>query len=205
MKINTLFGNVLSRLHIGESSKEIYLKKFQTVIKEVSKSEMFIALAHIKVSILDWYSDSDLTMKMFAERQNSFVSVYQEMESLYQNPSNENSTKHHRYFICSVQSIPVGIMVFVPAFGSGADRIGFILTHPATHGCGSLLIEKAVELSNNEEIWTNAKPHAVRFYQNLGFEMSGFSDFETTSMRLIPSESPVWKFTDNQYRLKERF
>ncbi len=207
MRSKKLFNNLLSRFHLGESSKEIYIRKFQTAINEVSKDDMFIALAHIKINVLDWYSEFDFTDNTYAQRQNSFVSVYQGIENIYQDISQENSTIHHRYFICSVQRVPVGIMTFVPGsssfFNGSADTIGFMLTHPGSHGCGSLLIEKAVELSKGEEIWAKVKPYALPFYQNLGFEQYGFPDTDTTSMRLIPSESEKWIIIGNHYRLRK--
>ncbi|MBE8596409.1 GNAT family N-acetyltransferase [Xenorhabdus sp. BG5] len=207
MKTRELFHNIFSKIHIRQSPKERYFRLFQAMIKEVSKEEMFIALAQIKGNICDWYSTLNTLPHPDAERYNTFITVSHEIENIYQDPHQINTTKYHRYFICLVQGIPVGMMTFVtgsPSFyNESTDKIGFMLTHPGSHGCGSLLIEKAVELSNDGEIWVSAKPYAVPFYQNLGFEQYGFPDADTTSMRLIPSESEKWAVAGNHYHLRK--
>ncbi|WP_099116761.1 GNAT family N-acetyltransferase [Xenorhabdus ishibashii] len=207
MKTRELFHNIFSRIHIRESPKERYSRLFQTIIKEVNQNEMFLALAQIKGNICDWYSTLNSSSYQDIERYNTFISVSHEIENIYQDPHQINSVKHHRYFICQVKGIPIGVMTFVTGgssfYNEGTDKIGFMLTHPGNHGCGSLLVEKAVELSKDEEILVSAKPNAVPFYQNLGFEQYGFPDVDTISMRLIPSESEKWIFVGNYYRLRK--
>ncbi|WP_340609444.1 GNAT family N-acetyltransferase [Xenorhabdus bharatensis] len=206
MKIRTLFNNTLSRFNLIESSKEKYLRRFKTVIKKVSKQEMFTALGYMKANTFDWYQEYNSTEypEQHSQRQHSFMSVYKEIEKIYQDTSKENLTRHHLYFVCSVQNIPIGIMIFSPAsVDQGADTIGYLLTHPGNHGCGSLLVEKAVELSSEGEIWVKAKPYSIPFYKNLGFEQYGFNDFELTSMRLVFSDSEKWVYINNKFRLKK--
>ncbi|CDG18692.1 GNAT family N-acetyltransferase [Xenorhabdus doucetiae] len=206
-----LFHNIFSKIHIRESPKERYFRLFQTMIKEVSRSEMFTSLAQLKGNTCDWYSTLNLFSGSDMERYNTFITVSREMGVVYQDASQTNATTHHRYFICLVQNVPIGIMTFVTggsAFNNeSTDKIGFMLTHPGNQGCGSLLVEKAVELScslgNGGELLVEAKPHSVPFYKKLGFEPDGFSGSETTQMRLVPDErGEDWVVAGNTYRLR---
>ncbi|BET97901.1 hypothetical protein [Xenorhabdus taiwanensis] len=169
MKPRELFHNIFSKIHIRESPKERYSRLFPTIIKEVNKDEMFLALDQIKGNTCDWYSTLNSSSYPEIERYNTFISISHEIENIYQDTHQINSLKHHRYFICRVQDIPIGVMTFVTGgssfYNEAADKIGFMLTHPGSHGYGSLLVEKAVELSKDEEIWVSTKPSAVPFYQ----------------------------------------
>ncbi|PHM74366.1 GNAT family N-acetyltransferase [Xenorhabdus kozodoii] len=209
MKTRELFHNIFSKIRIRESPKERYTKLFQTIIKEVSQDEMFIALAQIKGNTYDWYATLNSPAYPDTERYNTFITVSHEIEQIYQDPQQINATNCHRYFICLVQNIPIGVMTFVPGgsryCNESNDKIGFMLTHPGSQGCGSLLVEKAVEIScslgNGGELLVSAKHYAVPFYKNLGFEVHGISDFATTSMIVYPSERNEWVFIGNTYRL----
>ncbi|MBI6550003.1 GNAT family N-acetyltransferase [Xenorhabdus lircayensis] len=206
-----IFNNLFSKIHIRESPKERYHRLFQTVIKEVSKDEMFIALARIKGNTCDWYSTLNPPSHPDIERHNTFIAVSHEIEEIYQDIHQINTIKFHRYFICLVQGTPIGVMTFVTGstsfYNEGVDKIGFMLTHPGSQGGGSLFVEKAVELScnlgNGGELQVSAKPYAVSFYKSLGFEPYGFPDFETTSMVLNPSERNEWSAIGNIYRLRK--
>ncbi|WP_339353445.1 GNAT family N-acetyltransferase [Xenorhabdus sp. Sc-CR9] len=211
MKTRELFQNIFSKIHIRESPKERYFRLFQTIIKEVSKDEMFIALAQIKGNTCDWCSTLNPPSYSDIERYKTFIAVSHEIEKVYQDPQQINTTKYHRYFIGLVQNIPIGVMTFVTGgsafYNESTDKIGFMLTHPGNQGCGSLFVEKAVELScslgNGGELMVEAKPYSIPFYERLGFEPYGFGHFETTQMKLYPSESNEWVVVGNTYRLRK--
>ncbi|MDR0219382.1 MAG: GNAT family N-acetyltransferase [Enterobacteriaceae bacterium] len=207
MKMPGLFQNILSRIQKRESPKERYIRLFETTIREVNQAEMFIALMKIKINTSDWYSTLNSSISSDIARHGTFNAVSHEIENIYQNPKEINATKYHRYFICLSQNTPVGIMTFVPGgssfFNESSSKIGFMLTHPGSHGCGSLLVEKAVELLTEDELLVSAKPYSVPFYKNLGFEQYGINSANTTSMRLTPSESEKWVFSGTHYRLRQ--
>ncbi|OTA21801.1 N-acetyltransferase [Xenorhabdus beddingii] len=177
-------------------------------IREVSKAQMLVNLNQIKTN------ESQCEMGAFQDpseinRHNTFIKTSTSIQDIYSNEQIGGLQKH-RYFVCSVQGKPVGIMIFIPASPASSsepdDKIGYMLTYPSGQGYGGLLIEYAVNLSvslnHSGRLILNAEPYSKPIYEHFGFTPTDQSFLGTTTMRLTPANSNKWISTPNGYKLK---
>ncbi len=208
MITNQELNGINAEPNASTNVREQHYPEYQAIIREISKTEMLMALKNLNVSEsqgkTESYSDSSE-----ANRHNTFIKTDSSIKNIYSNPD-IGGINVHRHFVCSVQGKAVGIMIFIPASptlsADPADRIGYMLTYPAGQGYGGLLIEHAVNLSaslnHSGILMLNAEPYSKPIYEHFGFIAEGNRNFDITTMRLTPANSNRWISSSNGYRLR---
>jgi hypothetical protein len=97
---------------------------------------------------------------------------------------------------------PVGLMVTSKSKASRLIEVKFLTTHPGSESGGGILIEHAVNLSENAGyqgcLELEAKEASAMAYKALGFVATGGGN-----MKLVPSQSDKWVKVSQVWRLKK--
>jgi hypothetical protein len=86
--------------------------------------------------------------------------------------------------------------------GEGVE-IAWLASHPAVTGAGTMMVEKAVNVSESlnfgGSVQLTSLSHASsEFYRSLHF------DFQNAAMKLTPSEKPLWSKNQGVWRFRGR-
>ncbi|MDX7986571.1 GNAT family N-acetyltransferase [Xenorhabdus sp. 12] len=204
----TTLNDTASNNIVPASTNNAFTEKtyanYQAIIKEVSKHDMLSELERLKANEMADAANQDI------KRHSAFQQTANSIKNIYGNQGINGGIDTHRYFICTSENKTVGIIIFISSSSNTSgyntpDRIGYILTHPGRRGYGRLLIEHAVNISmtlnHTGDLILDAEPYATPIYQKIGFSITNSNnDFDAIEMKLIPSESRLWKRTPDGYQ-----
>ena len=109
-----------------------------------------------------------------------------------------------RGFVYMVAGMPIGLMVISQMVSDECIRIHYLATHPQAEGGNGILIEHAVNLSENNGYNGRVTIGAFDSLDGASYEALGFILAQNNSLRkLDPSESGEWVKVGTEWRLKQ--
>jgi hypothetical protein len=139
---------------------------------------------------------------------NGFVALYQQSWGAWCVWESKNGSfarvwpspvQGQRFFVYMLGGLAVGAMVIDKVCDH--TRIDVLATHPGTRGCGSILIEHAVNLSEEAGFGGRVELNPGNRWRD-SFLAKGFVG--PVAMKLDPGENPEkWVKVDNEWRLRK--
>lgn len=105
-----------------------------------------------------------------------------------------------RYFVYIVLGKPVGLMVTSEKQARSLIKINCLATHIGTKNAGDILIEHAVNLS--QQAGYNGRLE-ISQYAAPAAEAWGFVETDSFRMELVTRESSMWVEVSNEWRLRQ--
>lgn len=109
-----------------------------------------------------------------------------------------------RFFIYKLLGKPVGLMVTREAKAGPLVTIKHLATHPGSENAGGILIEHAVNLSEQAGYNGCLKLTSLNRGSTAAYKALGFVEIEDLDiMKLVPNESDIWVRVENEWRLRK--
>ncbi|PHM61489.1 hypothetical protein [Xenorhabdus ishibashii] len=204
-------GSLTHAKSVSDISSAVIDARIFITIREVSPHEVLnLTNAIMKTTMnTEWkcssseYVSGDYEQENWNIRYESARSIFELVHNKIKLCSEKLSRIGSLYFAAYFQGVPVGILEFIPADNiiSNLPTVEYLATHCGIRNCGVLLMEHAVnksqQLGNNGKIKLIPLHKATPAYINMGFSPS-----DSGYLVLDPANSHRWHFnpSNNSYR-----
>ncbi|MDC9596057.1 GNAT family N-acetyltransferase [Xenorhabdus anantnagensis] len=216
--------SVFEPLYRSKSTSDIGSPSFDIrlwiKIKKSTEEEMYNVVNSIMIKTMkydEWqYHNKDNVydneQKKWNERHAESHGIFRTMDLNIELGVNDEKRRESKqellFFVAYFKGVPIGVLQLTPSddeFGTPLLEVSYIAAHCGIRNCGVLLIEHAVnesqQLCMNGNLKINPIPASRQIYINMGFTES-FSKTSKNYLYLNPAKSLKWHFINDRYKYK---